>query len=283
MACAECGIGHPARRVEAERARAVVQLASCADAPVGLMNAVRLAVSWLTVLPLRGPDEVDRPAAGRAIGLTPLVGALLGAGAAGLMWVLGAAGASWLLAGFIAVAGLGLITRGMHLDGLADTMDGLGSYGPPERAREIMKSGGAGPFGVAALVFVIAIQAVSFAALAERDHWLAIVVAVAVGRVAVVLACRRGIEPAPGAGFGALVAGTQPAITVAAWAGIAVAAGAFATHDRWLGPLAILVALGLAWLLVRHCVRRFGGLNGDVLGAALELAVTVTAAVLTFH
>ncbi|WP_330182132.1 adenosylcobinamide-GDP ribazoletransferase [Nocardia sp. NBC_01503] len=245
------------------------------------MNGLRLAVSWLTVLPVRGPDEVDRAAAGRAIGWAPVVGALLGVGAAGVMWALGAAGAPWLLAGFVAVAGLALITRGMHIDGLADTMDGLGSYGPPERAREIMKSGGAGPFGVAALIFVIAIQAVSFAALAQDGRSMAIVSAVAVGRVAVVLACRRGIEAAPGAGFGALVAGTQGPLIGLFWAGIALLASVFAGGHWWLGPIGVLAALVLSLVLVRHCVRRFGGLNGDVLGAALELAVTLAAGVFT--
>ncbi|WP_067717576.1 adenosylcobinamide-GDP ribazoletransferase [Nocardia yamanashiensis] len=239
------------------------------------MNGVRLAVSWLTVLPVRGPDEVDRKAAGRAIGWAPVVGVLLGLGAAAVLWAVGAAGGSWLLAGFVAVAGLALITRGMHIDGLADTMDGLGSYGPPERAREIMKSGGAGPFGVAALIFVIGIQAVSFAVLAEAGRWVAVVLAVAVGRAAVVLACRKGIAAAPGAGFGALVAGTQSLAAGALWTVAAVAAGVWATGD-WRGPLGVVAALGISALLVRHCVRRFGGLNGDVLGAALEVAVTVS-------
>ncbi|MBL1079920.1 adenosylcobinamide-GDP ribazoletransferase [Nocardia sp. 2] len=246
------------------------------------MNGLRLALSWLTVLPVRGPEQVDRGSAGRAIAWAPVVGALVGAGAAGLLWALGALGASWLLAGFVAVAGLALITRGMHIDGLADTMDGLGSYGPPERAREIMKSGGAGPFGVAALVFAIAVQAISFAALAGAGHWLAVVLAVVAGRIAVVLACRRGIEAAPGAGFGALVAGTQSPVAGYGWGGIALVAAVFATGHWWLGPIAVVGALAVSARLVRHCVRRFGGLNGDVLGAVVELATAVVAAVFTF-
>ncbi|MGW3545265.1 adenosylcobinamide-GDP ribazoletransferase [Nocardia niigatensis] len=246
------------------------------------MNGVRLAVSWLTVLPVRGPEEVGRAVAGRAIGWAPLVGVLLGAGAAGSLWGLGELGASGLLAGFVVVAGLALITRGMHIDGLADTMDGLGSYGPPERAREIMKSGGAGPFGVAALVFALGIQAVSLGALAANSRWLAVVIAVAVGRVAVVLAGRRGIDAAPGAGFGALVAGTQHPALGFVWGGIACLAAIFAPGNPWQGPLAVIVALAASMLLARHCVRRFGGLNGDVLGAALEVSVTIAAAVLSF-
>lgn len=243
------------------------------------VNGLRLVVSWLTVLPVRGPDSVDRGAAGRAIALAPVVGAGLGVGAAGLLWVLVWLGASAALAGLVVVAGLALITRGMHLDGLADTMDGLGSYGSPERARQIMKSGGAGPFGVAAIVFAVGVQAFSFAGLAQADRWFAVVLAVAVGRVAVVIACRRGIDAAPETGFGALVAGTQRPITSALWAVLALAAAIFAVPEhRWLGPLVVLVALGISTVLVRHTTRRFGGLSGDILGATLEISVAVTAA-----
>ncbi|WP_194819353.1 adenosylcobinamide-GDP ribazoletransferase [Nocardia sp. XZ_19_385] len=243
------------------------------------MTGVRLAFSWLTVLPVRGPEQVDRVAAGWAIALAPLVGVTLGVGVAGLLWGLVAVGASALLAGFVVVAGLALVTRGMHLDGLADTFDGLGSYGPPERARQIMKSGGAGPFGVAAMLFAVAVQAVSFAALADAGRWVAVVLAVAVGRAVVVLACRRGVEAAPDTGFGALVASTQSLWTGIAWTGFAVLAAVFAVPgDAWLGPLVVVSAVGLSALLVRHTVRRFGGLSGDVLGAALEVSVAVTAA-----
>jgi adenosylcobinamide-GDP ribazoletransferase len=242
------------------------------------MNGLRLTISWLTVLPVRGPDSVDRAAAGRAIALAPLVGGVIGAVAAGLMWVLMWAGTTAPLAGLLMVAALTLITRGMHIDGLADTVDGLGSYGPPERARQIMKSGGAGPFGVAAIVFSIGIQAFSFAALAQTERWFAAALAVAVGRVAVVLACRRGIDAAPDTGFGALVAGTQSRRTIAAWTAAALLAAIWAVPEhRWLGPLVVLLAVGLSAVLVRHCVRRFGGLSGDILGAALELSVALTA------
>ncbi|MFD6273197.1 adenosylcobinamide-GDP ribazoletransferase [Nocardia asteroides] len=242
------------------------------------MNSVRLAVSWLTVLPIAGPTTVDRRAAGYAIALAPVVGLLLGGLTAGAMALSTAAGLTALLAGLLAVGLLALLTRGMHLDGLADTADGLGSYGPPERAREIMKSGDVGPFGVAALIFAVAVQAVAFAALAEGDRWFAIVLAVALGRVAVVLACRRGIDAAPGSGFGTLVAGTQPVGPILGWALAAVTAAVFAVPGNlWLGPLVVLIVLALTATIVRHCVRRFGGLSGDVLGAAVEITVSLAA------
>lgn len=242
------------------------------------MNALRLAVSWLTVVPIAGPALVDRRTAGHAITLAPLIGLALGAFAAGALWLLVSAGMTALLAGLLVVGLLAVLTRGMHLDGLADTVDGLGSYGPPQRAREIMKSGGAGPFGVAALIFAVAVQAVAFATLADQHRWLALVLAVAAGRVAVVPACRTGIPAAPDAGFGALVAGTQPRAAVWIWPALAVGAAVWAVPDNlWLGPVVVIAALAATVAVTRHCVRRFEGLSGDILGAVVEITVSIAA------
>ncbi len=242
------------------------------------MNALRLAVSWLTVVPVPGPAAVDRRTAGHAITLAPLIGLTLGAFAAAVLWLLVSAGLTTLLAGLLVVGLLALLTRGMHLDGLADTVDGLGSYGPPQRAREIMKSGGAGPFGVAALIFAIAVQSVAFATLAEQNRWIAIVLAVAAGRVAVVLACRKGIPAAPDAGFGALVAGTQSRAAVVIWPALAaITAAAAVPANPWLGPVVLITALALTVAITRHCVRRFEGLSGDILGTVVEIAVSIAA------
>ena len=233
---------------------------------------LRLAVTTLTVLPIRA-GRVDRPAAAVAMAVAPAVGAALGAVLGGLLWALREAGAPALVAAAVTVAAAGLLTRGLHLDGLADTMDGLGSYRTGEAALEIMKKPDIGPFGVAAVSLVLLIQT---AALAGANP-AAVVVAWTAGRVAITLACRRGVPPARPEGLGALVAGTVPGPVAAAVAAVTVVAAAAATPGRpWQGPAAVVTALLIAVLLVRHAVRRFGGITGDVLGAAVEIATTVT-------
>ena len=235
-------------------------------------TGLRLSVTTLTVLPVRA-GRVDRPAAAVAMSVAPAVGALLGLLLAALLWLLREVHAPTLVAAGVTVAAAALLTRGLHLDGLADTVDALGSYRRGDAALEIMKKSDIGPFGVAAIALVMLIQASALTAL----PLVAVVVAYAAGRVAVPLACRRGVPAARPEGLGALVAGTVPLPVVALGAALATVAASAATPGRlWQGPVAVILSLAVVVLLVRHCVRRFGGITGDVLGAAVEVATTLT-------
>lgn len=232
---------------------------------------VRLAFTTLTVLPVRG-GRVDRRAAAVAMSVAPAVGALLGMVLAAILWLLREAHAPGLVAAGVTVAAGALLTRSLHLDGLADTADALGSYRRGDAALEIMKKSDIGPFGVAAVVLTTLIQAGALDAVRPS----AVVAAWATGRLAITVACRSGVPAARPEGLGALVAGTVPAPAAGAIAVLVAVAAAAATPDRaWQGPLAVAASLAAVLLLVRHAVRRFGGITGDVLGAAVEVGTTV--------
>jgi adenosylcobinamide-GDP ribazoletransferase len=142
-----------------------------------------------------------------------------------------------------------------------------------------MRKPDVGPFGVVALVLVLLGQAAALAALAGRPTGAVlatVVAAVATGRLAAGWTCLRGVPAARPDGLGAMVAGTVgPGALAVASAAVAVLAIPAVPGRPWQGPLAVAAALAVAVLLRRHVVRRFGGITGDVLGAAVETATTV--------
>src|ERR1035438_3318161 len=208
-------------------------------------NGLRLSVTLLTVIPLRsavpppappGSDPALAPpptpaTVAAAMAWAPAVGLLLGALAAVVLLVVDhPLGAGPLTAAGLAVATLALLSRGLHLDGLADLADGLGSGNPAPAALGIMRRSDIGPLGTATLVLTLLIQvaALSHAESAGDGRGsAALIAAVVTGRLALTWACRQGVPAARPDGLGALVAGTVSPVMAAA-ATLATLAGAVA-------------------------------------------------------
>ncbi|GAA1364524.1 adenosylcobinamide-GDP ribazoletransferase [Streptomyces beijiangensis] len=254
------------------------------------MDGIRFAFGTLTVLPVR-VTRWDREAARAGMLCAPLAGLVVGLSAAALGGLLLLLGSGPLLAAVATAAVPAALTRGLHLDGLADVADGLGSAKPAEDALRIMKQSDIGPFGVISLLFVLMAQtAVLFQLYGESWAHGAVAAAVSAvtARTALTLASRAGVPPARPEGLGAAVAGVVPvrsALTVAALA-TAACAGAGAVFGPYAAihhALAVLAGLAAAQLLLRHCLKRFGGVTGDVFGALAETAATAALVVLAWN
>lgn len=244
------------------------------------MNALRLCLGLLTVVPVGPLPHVDRRSARGAMLLAPLAALPLGVMVVLAHLLVREVDVPVALVAALLVAAEAAYTRAMHLDGLADAVDGLGAGGG-ERGLAVMKGSDIGPFGVVALVLVLLLQVISLGhLLASALGTLLAVVAWLVSRQVLAWACRSGVPPAQEQGLGAMVAGT----VATRWAVLgtlvlALAAGLLGvavgdSADWWQGPVVVAAGAVAAFALAGHCSRRFGGITGDVLGAAVEVALT---------
>jgi adenosylcobinamide-GDP ribazoletransferase len=233
-----------------------------------------VAVQYLTIVPV--PGRAGAPAArlGRAVVWFPVVGALLGVVVA-LGERLASAVFPSLLAALLTLTAWKLVTGGLHLDGLADCLDGLVGRDREHRLA-IMRDSRIGTFGAVGLVFVLMLELVAIAEIPPAVRSAALVAAPAVARAAPGLLGWLH-PPARSEGLGAAFhTGLAPGrVAVAAAIGVAVSAVLLGVA----GLAAAAVALALVAALGRFMVGRLGGITGDVHGAgveAAELAVLLT-------
>jgi adenosylcobinamide-GDP ribazoletransferase len=264
---------------------------------------LRLAIGTLTIVRVPAPRRVDDRVARSAMLVAPFVGALLGLAAAvaldgARLTSLGGreAVSADLLGAALALVVLAWLTRAIHLDGLADTADGLGVKGDDDDARErrleVMRRPDVGAFGVVAVVLVLLVDAAALTACALTGRGtVSVVTAAMVSRLAMTWCATRGVPSARPDGLGRAVAGTVPVLWAAVLtlvvlelaAGLAILDDDAVLRDVlrprslvWDLVLASVAGLVAGWLVRRRAVRRFGGITGDVLGAAGEAAFATT-------
>lgn len=280
-----------------------------------VVEGVTTALSWLTVVPLRGARVFDRITGRRAIAAAPLAGLVPATAAvviaAGFITLASArevplSDVTALLAGVLIVVAAQLLTRGMHLDGLADVTDALASYKPPEAAREVLRDPNTGPMAIGAITATMLTSAASFGVLLSEiaadaagvsdgnstlftasvfgydgNLWRGVVclcLPFVASRAAAVAACWHGFHPFSSSGFGGLVAGTQSSLIISCWwLALSIVAGCLIGVG---GTIACVLSLAVALQMTRHCVKRFGGVNGDVLGAVIEVSCALCAVTL---
>jgi adenosylcobinamide-GDP ribazoletransferase len=226
---------------------------------------LRIAVSFVTILPVASSKPAGDGAIARATWALPVAGLVVGLTGALVYAIAIKFGLPPNLAALLALATTALITGALHEDGLADTADGLGGGRTRERKLEIMRDSRIGTYGVCALILSFGLRWSALAAIA--NPW-----AVALALCAAHAAARAGVPafmslvtPARADGLSAS-AGSPPGRSIA----IAIAVGTLALALA-LGPgkaLVSLILLSLAGLmLARLAIRQIGGQTGDILGA----------------
>jgi len=172
----------------------------------------------------------------------------------------------WLTIGLLA-----LLTRGLHLDGFADTMDGLGSGGSREKILEVMRDSRIGAFGVIGLILLIGAKYFALDQIPRAASIpYALILMVVTARNAMVLVCYRSPYARSGEGlakpFTENLGFREIILSFATAFGIALLV-------MGIRGVAVFVGIGLFSLIYRYFfIRKLGGVTGDILGAANELA-----------
>jgi adenosylcobinamide-GDP ribazoletransferase len=230
------------------------------------LAGVRGALSFLTQVPVGLLGEVTPADIGRGTIYFPLVGAAVGAASAVAAWLAYMVFPLWVAALVGVGAGVAL-TGALHVDGLADTLDGYGG-GTRARALEIMRDHSVGSYGIVAVILDIGFRAAAIAALLPRAHGLMYLVAAGALSRSAAVALGVLLPPARAqAGLTSVLEGVKAwRVLLAVAIGLVIAGLAIGLPAL---AAAAMVAAGAA-LWGWHCRRRLGGMTGDTLGAASE-------------
>jgi adenosylcobinamide-GDP ribazoletransferase len=245
-----------------------------------MLDAWRLSVGTLTALRVGHPSTVDRRTAGRAMLLAPLAVVPLGVLVGLICWGGRELDLAPLAVAAVAVGALAMGSRALHLDGLSDVADALTVSYDPRRSLDVMKGGTSGPAGSAALVLVLGVQTAALAAVASSPRGPVVAgVLVCASRAILSITCARGVPAARSDGLATSYVGTVPPVAAAlTWlvtGAVALGVLDWAGHEWWRGPVIATAALLAGAALTHRCVRRFGGVTGDVFGAAIEITLAV--------
>jgi adenosylcobinamide-GDP ribazoletransferase len=230
------------------------------------MNSFFAALQFLTIIP--GPKNLPSVDWGWAAIFFPVIGLLLGAVLVLSDFPLRLLASPGLCAAVL-VGTLAFLTRGLHLDGLSDTFDGLGAGGDRDRMLAIMDDSHVGAFGMIAvlLVLILKIEAIQST---DADRWRLLLAAPILSRWAMVVLGYRSLPAKPGLGSSFIGHLENKHVAVASIISVMLLAVILRA-----GGIALILLTGLfTWAIKTYFHRRLGGINGDIFGAVGELTET---------
>jgi adenosylcobinamide-GDP ribazoletransferase len=205
---------------------------------------------------------------GRSAIFFPVVGLVLGLILVLVNFLLLAFASAGLLS-VILVTLLAFMTRGLHLDGLGDTFDGLGAGGERERVLSVMDDSHIGVFGLIAIVLVLFSKIHALESM-DVDRWRALLVALILGRWAMVLLAYRSKAAKAGLGSNLIDHLTTKHFLFATLLTLLLVAAIF--RGNGIVMMAWVAVFTMASKNYFH--RRLGGVTGNTFGAVGELSET---------
>ncbi len=227
------------------------------------------ALSFLTILPMGRFSLPKEKELARSMAFFPLTGLVIG-----LLLALGYYLLSFLfpnpLVLLLIIGLLALLTRGLHLDGFADTLDGLASGGTKEKILEVMRDSRIGAFGVIGLILLIGAKYLALDQISTSSIYYSLILMAVVGRNAMVLVCYRS----PYARFSEGLA--KPFLENLRTREVLISSAlTFGIAFLLIGVKGIAISLGIGLFSLGYrlfFLKKLGGVTGDILGAANELA-----------
>jgi adenosylcobinamide-GDP ribazoletransferase len=233
------------------------------------MTSFLLAWRFLTILPGGKSDVNPSPRdLGRSMACYPLVGLLLGVLLWGAYWLFSHAFPRTLCDGLILLLWV-IITGAFHLDGLADTLDGLAAGKSATERLQIMRDHRVGTFGAVGLILILGIKFLALNSLPEEIIGKTLLVTLVLSRWSMVQLTYRAPYARPEGGLGKAfkdnVGKREMWIATASSLVIAVFLLRFWGAVLWL-------AVGVSALGIQlFFQKKIGGVTGDILGAADEV------------
>jgi adenosylcobinamide-GDP ribazoletransferase len=227
------------------------------------------ALSFLTILPVDQTSLPEAKGLARSMTFFPLVGLLIGllltVAYLILSFLFSKSLALWLTLGCLA-----LLTRGLHLDGFADTLDGFAAGGPKEKILEVMRDSRIGAFGVIGLILLIGAKYLALDQIAAPSIPGSLLLMTVMGRNSMVWVCFRSPYARSGEGLAKPFAENLTSREMILSSASAIAMGLVI----WgLEGVLVFVGIGLFSLLFRlFFLRKLEGITGDILGAANEFS-----------
>lgn len=231
------------------------------------------ALKFLTIIPLPQKREATAEEIGSSIVYFPVVGAIIGLILAGLNWVLGLLLPSAIVGGLLIVA-MVVISGAIHLDGFADTCDGIAGHKPVEDRLNVMRDSRVGAFAVIGVFLLLLVKYVSLSSVPDDLLFAILILMPVISRWAMVYAiCAYPYARTEGLGkvfkqqanWGLFIVATI--VTLAIVIGLTLISNAV-----YLGATIILGIWIMVVVMAAYFKRKFGGLTGDTYGAINEVA-----------